>query len=109
MRQRDQHLHRPASVVEADPAKIGQTALGELVMVHAATSVSGKHQHEDISADVSDYVNGSADSQTDSQLRGTSVNGANGDVSDYPDDCTDCPNLIRSMAKRCSYDNGEEC
>ena len=33
VRKRDQHLHGPAGVVEADPAEIGQTALREVVVV----------------------------------------------------------------------------
>jgi len=33
VRKRDQHLHGPAGVVEADPAEIGHTALREVVVV----------------------------------------------------------------------------
>ena len=33
VRERDQHLHGPAGVVEADPAEIGHTALREVVIV----------------------------------------------------------------------------
>jgi hypothetical protein len=33
VRHRDQHLNRAASLVEADPAEVSQTALGEVVVV----------------------------------------------------------------------------
>ena len=31
--ERDEHLHRAASVIEANPAKVGQAALREVVVV----------------------------------------------------------------------------
>jgi hypothetical protein len=38
VRHRDQHLNGAASVVEADPAEVSQTALGEVVVVRGGCS-----------------------------------------------------------------------
>jgi hypothetical protein len=38
VRHRDQHLNGAASVVEADPAEVSQTALGEVLVVRGGCS-----------------------------------------------------------------------